>query len=52
MGRTAIGPCEHAPTVSSTPPPGGIPEGVSLKQEKPPRLKGLCILVGSCNKVL
>jgi len=34
------------------PAPGAFPMGVSLEREKPPRLKGLCILVGSCYKVL
>jgi len=32
---------EHTPTVTSTPPPVPSRWGVSLKQEKPPRLRGL-----------
>ena len=30
------------PLPSKYPTPGGFPMGVSLKQEKPPRLRGLC----------
>ena len=44
MGRTAIGPCEHTPTVTSTPPPVASRCGVSLKQKKPSRLRRLCHL--------
>ncbi len=38
MVRTAFGPANHTPTVTST-PPLWLPDGVSLKQEKPPRVR-------------
>ena len=41
MGRTATAPGEHTPHRHQYPAPYGIPMGVSLKQGKPPHLRGL-----------
>ena len=41
MGRAATAPSEHTPTATNTPPPMASLWGLSLKQGKPPQMRGL-----------